>query len=107
VKKLSWLVLTVLTLPACGGYDAEHACEESAACEERVTGQPVSRAAVEGCISRSEDAYDEANEDIQDSVDDAFDACEDYEACSYFVCVCEFFGTTTSDPNCVEARKHL
>ncbi len=99
-------LLGLLVLPACGGYDAEYDCEQTVACAELMTGQSISRAAIEGCIERSEAFYDDVDEDTQDYMDEASDTCGDEKACRYVVCVCDFL-YLVNDPGCAEARKHI
>ena len=76
-----------------------------AACQERISGEPVTQAKVDYCTDVADNAYDNTSDAQQDLMDDTFEACEDQEACAYFVCACDYLGVNTTE--CQQAREHL
>ena len=106
MNRAGWGMLSLLALAACGGgYDAEYDCEQSASCNERITGQPVTDTEIEICADRSENIYDGLTDTQQSYLDDVFEACEDEEACAYVVCACDY--ADSPDAQCEQAREHL
>lgn len=105
MKRVGWGMLGLLALTGCGGYDADYDCEQTAACQERITGQPVTDTEIDLCADFSDGVYDDLSDAEQNYLDDVFEACEDEESCGYIVCVCEYGdrGNTT----CEDARQHL
>jgi hypothetical protein len=105
MTRTGWGTLSLVALVACSsGYDGEYDCEQSAACQQRITGEPYTDTQIEICTDYSDDAYDGLSDTQQDYLDDVFEACEEETSCAYIVCVCEYSGR--DDTTCEEARQH-